>query len=108
MATCVVSGTLVNVSEVAISGATVRAYAVSPFISGTNFVTNGVVGTTTASDGTWSLTLTRTAAAAITPARTVTIEFEYTDGTLGLVKEQYAITVPNSSTAAFTSLITLL
>lgn len=105
MATCVVSGTLVDITETALSGATVRAYAVSPFVSGTNFVTNGVVSTTTASDGTWSLTLTRTAS--ITPARTITIEFEYTNGTLGLVKEQYSVTVPNTTTAAFTSLITL-
>ena len=105
MATCVVSGTLVDISETAISGATVRAYTLSPFVSGTNFVTNSLVSTTTASDGTWSLTLARTAN--LTPARTVTIEFEYTNGTTGLVKEQYAVSVPNASTAAFTTLITL-
>ena len=105
MATCTISGTIVNLSETAISGANVRAYSTGPFISGTNYVTNSIVTTTTDTNGDWSLALTRTAN--LTTPRTVTIEFEYTDGRAGLVIERYTVSVPNAATANFEDLITI-
>lgn len=105
MATCTVSGTLKDITETGIIGATVRAFSTGPFTSGTNYITNGTVSTTTDSSGNWSLVLTQTAG--LSPVRNITIEFIYNDGGSGTVRESYPVTIPATSTATFTSLITL-
>lgn len=105
MATCVVSGTLKDLSETAISGATVKASAVGPFLSGSTLIANKEISTTTASDGTWSLTLTRTAT--LSTPRTLQVTFEYTDGVSGKKREEYTISVPDAATANFSDLVTI-
>ncbi len=101
---CAVTGTLRDSGGNALSGATVRAFAIKPYVHPTDssLIVDYQVTTTTASDGTWSLTLVETA----TPAVTVTIEFVYTQGSGGTqVRKSYTVTVPNSASATFASLI---
>lgn len=101
--TCIVSGTLLNVSAVAISGATVRCNITTPFVHTANLIPASQVSTTTAADGTWSLTLIETT----TITKSLLIEFEYTDGGSSLKKAAYPIVVPNTPTALFSNLVTL-
>lgn len=99
MAACTLSGTMYDAGGTAISGATVRAnITTSQFISTTQYVPKETT-TTTASDGTWSLSLIQTL------QYIVTIEFppNTTDSNRPL---KYSITIPASGTANFSSLAT--
>ena len=101
MATCVVSGTLLDPSETAISGATVsfkidNAYANS---SSTNFFAPKTVSTTTASDGTWSLTLSRGISGVI--------QIDYTADSYSPARRlSFSVVVPAAATSSFNTLVT--
>ncbi len=97
MATCTVSGTLKDLTETAIESATIKANIKSPVESSTTLILDKEVSTTSASDGTWSLALFRTAVC------TVTIEFS--DGASGKIRRVYTITVPETASANFTDLV---
>lgn len=98
MATCVVSGTFLNPSEVAISGATVKFNIATPVLNpGGAVLSNQEVSTTTASDGTWSLTLSRGVTGTITLLCPP-------DGLNSAVRYTFAISVPVASTANFSSI----
>jgi hypothetical protein len=101
---CTVTGTLRDSAGSALSGATIQASCLRPYVHPTDssLIVDYVVTTTTASDGTWSLNLVETT----TPAVTVTIEFIYSQGaTNGQVRKVYTVTIPNSSSATFASLV---
>jgi hypothetical protein len=99
MATCAVSGTLKDLSETAISGAIIRAVPSNPSESGTTVILDKEVSTTSASDGTWTLSLLRGAACVI--------EIEYSDGGSGKKRRSYPVTVTDAATAEFTTLVSL-
>lgn len=103
ISTCVVSGTLKDVSGTAIANVTVEAYLTTPL-----FHTDGTmipaykVSTATAADGTWSLTLIETA----TITRTLVIAFELPTGSVERLRREYTVTVPNTASVAFNTLVT--
>lgn len=101
MSTCVVSGTLVDASETGISNAVVRFKLVSGTANGsaTNFFAPEELNTVTASNGAWSLTLSRNLSGMIT----IDYPPNVTDSTKRL---SYSVVIPNTSTATFNSLVT--
>lgn len=104
IATCTISGTVRNLYGNALAGVTVKANSDRPFIHPTDssLITNYEVSTTTASDGTWSLTLIETE----TPDNTLTITFYYPAGSVtGNVRYEYTVQIPNTASATFASLI---
>jgi hypothetical protein len=99
MATCAISGTLKDLSETAISGATVRANIISSIFSGTTQLVPKEITTTTASDGTWTLNLSQSVSAQVT--------IEYPPNSTDSAKPiKYSITVPATTTANFSTLAT--
>lgn len=100
MATCVVSGTVVDPSETGISGAVVKANVVTPnFNGGTSLIASKEISTTTAASGTWSLTLSQGLSVI------VAIEFP-PNSTNSNVRSTYSFTVPATTTASFSTLAT--
>lgn len=101
ISTCVVSGTIKDLTGTALSGVTVEAYMTTPF-----FAADGTLiapfkdTTTTAGDGTWSLTLMRTT----TLAKTFTIAFLLPTGSVERARREYTVTIPETSTANFSDL----
>lgn len=101
---CTVSGTLLTASGAGIPGATVKATTVRPFLySATgDLIANSEASTTTANDGTWSLTLVETT----TDNVTMTISFVYPPGaSAASARKDYTVQIPNTATATFQSLI---
>lgn len=101
---CAVSGTCRDSGGNLLSGVTVRARQLHPYVHSVDnsLVMPYVVSTTSASDGTWSLSLIETA----TESKTVTIDFLYSTGSnLPNDIHSYTVTVPNSASATFASLI---
>jgi predicted phage tail protein len=99
MATCAVSGTIVDITETAIQSVAVKARLITPIFSSTNFIVPKEVSTTTAANGTWTLNLSRLSTCEIT--------IEYPPNTTDSVKKiTYVITVPDSASANFSSLAT--
>jgi hypothetical protein len=104
MATCIVTGTIKDMTGTAIEGATVRAYVTAPFVTDDGvFVSTGQVSAQTDSAGLWTLTLQETA----TASRTMTFEIEHSDGGSSVRKHTYTATVPNQASANFSDLVTL-
>lgn len=103
ISTCVVSGTVYTLAGAGLTDVNVKAYITTPFFhtDGT-WLPNYEVSTTTASDGTWSLTLIETASI----SKTMTIAFDYPDGSAQRARREYTITVPATSTANFATLAT--
>jgi len=99
MATCAVSGTLKDLSETAISDAIIRALPLNPSESGTTVILDKEVSTTSAADGTWTLSLLRGAACVI--------EIEYMGGGSSTRRRSYPVTVTDAATADFTTLVAL-
>lgn len=101
MATCAVSGTLMDPSETAISGATVRFTIQTPNFNGStiNFFAPKEITTTTASNGTWTLNISQ--------GMSGVISFDYppnsTDSTRRI---NYSVVIPAASTASFESIAT--
>lgn len=101
---CTVSGTVKDATGTAISGVTVKASAIKPFIHSTDssLITNTEALTTTASDGTWSLNLVETT----TDSVTMTVTFIYTTGSNNPNdRRTYTILVPNSASSTFAALV---
>lgn len=99
MATCIVSGTVQDITSTAVATATVRARVITPFFSTTIQIVPKEVSTTTDSSGNWSLTLIRSSQCII--------EIEYPPNTTdSALRYSYAITVPAAATANFSTLVT--
>lgn len=102
---CSVTGTCRDSSGSALSGVTITACAVRPYIHPTDssLITADSVSTTSASDGTWSLSLVETT----TPAVSITMSFIYpTSVNSGNTSRQsYTVTIPNTASTTFASLI---
>jgi len=101
---CAITGLLRDTSGTVLSGATIAATNLRPFIHPTDnsLIMDYQVSTTSASDGTWSLSLVETT----TPAVTVLITLTYPTGSGGgTTTHEYNVIVPNSGTATFASLI---
>jgi len=100
MSTCVVSGTILDPSATAVSGAIVKFNLVNPAMDASNaVVVPKEVQTSTASDGTFSLTLDRGVSGILAlefPPNSLDSNRRYT----------YSIIVPNAATATLASLIT--
>ena len=99
MATCVVSGLIKDPSETAISGVTVRANLTAPVFVATVQLVPKELSTTTASDGTWSLTLSRSL------SYVLTVDYP-PNATNSAIRKTYAITTPAAATADFSTLAT--
>lgn len=102
---CTVTGTCRDLAGAALAGVIVRATNLKPFIHPTDssLVLPYSVSTTSANDGTWSLNLVETASATLS----TTISLTYATGsTLPNDTHDYTVTVPNSASATFASLIT--
>lgn len=101
MATCTLSGTLVDPSETAVSGATIVFKISNAYANGsaTKFFVPKDLSTTSASDGTWSLTLSQGISGIIS--------IDYTKSNIAASnKLNYSIVVPATSTAVFNTLAT--
>lgn len=96
MANCTVSGTFLDPQGNAISGATIRFNIETAFISGTSLLLPKEVTTTTATDGTWSLSLVQSLAGILTldlaPASNSPV-----------VKRNFSLVIPATTTATFAS-----
>lgn len=99
MATCTVSGTIKDVSETAIEDVVVRANIITPVFASTSLIVPKELTTTTDASGAWSLVLSQGAYVVIT----IDYPPNLTDSAM---KKTYAITVPASGTAAFSTLAT--
>jgi hypothetical protein len=105
---CTVSGTLRDSSVSAISGATIKASYIKPFINSvdSSLVSDNIVSTLTASDGSWSLAVSQPTATNFSPAPTMVFSILYPQiGTTGLQQKDYTCTIPLSTTATFASII---
>lgn len=97
MATCVVSGTFLDPKSAAISGATVRFNLDKPAIDASgNLLMPKEVTTTTAGDGTWSLTLTQNMSGVLTLDLTPSAN-------ASVVKYKFSLVIPVSATSTFAS-----
>lgn len=97
MATCVVSGTFLDSQGNGISGAALAFTIETPYldVSG-NAITPKQVTTTTASDGTWSLTLVQLTSGILTLSVPIS-------STSGASKYSYSLVIPASSSALFSA-----
>jgi len=100
---CTVSGTCKKIDGTAFQSVTVKASCARPFVHPTDSVLyeNYEVTTTTDSSGAWSLSLVETA----TPALTYTVSFYYPGSLNDYQRKDYTVTIPNSASVAFESLI---
>ena len=100
MATCAVSGTLINAAGEAVLSATVCARVLNPTVSGSSIVTPFLVETSTDSSGNFTLTLQQSLSVVFT------VEYPMI-GTEPLRQFSYTGTIPASATASFTNVITI-
>jgi len=98
MATCTVSGSILDISEDAVEDVIVRAKILNPVELGTlSLMSPAIVKTTTDSSGDWSLVISQ--------GLKVEIIFIIPNGDTGTELVSYSITIPAASTAEFNSLI---
>ena len=100
MATCAVSGTLIDAAGEAVLSATVCARVLNPTVSGSSIVTPFLVETSTDSSGNFTLTLQQSLSVVFT------VEYPMI-GTEPLRQFSYTGTIPASATASFTNVITI-
>lgn len=100
MSVCAVSGTILDPSETAVSNAVIKATIFKPlFNAGGSLIVPDEISTTSASDGTWTLNISRGASCQIA--------IEYPPNTTNSRQRyNYAIIVPATSTALFSVLAT--
>jgi hypothetical protein len=100
MATCVVSGTLIDPSGTGIQGATIKANIVAPYLAGgTSLISPKEQSTQTNSSGVWSLTLIQ--------GLSVIVAIEAPqNATDSNRRNTFSIIVPATSTATFENLVT--
>ncbi len=99
MATCSVTGTIVNCSAVAIAGVTVRFRTTKPVLdASSNLVVPEEVSTTTASNGSWSIALDQGISGILA------IDFPASP-TSSTARACYTISVPSATSATFASLM---
>lgn len=97
MANCVVSGTFINPQGTAISGATVRFNLQTPVLDSTgNLLMPKEVTTTTAVDGTWSLSLIQSIAG------NLTLDLNPTTNA-PVIRYNFSLVIPATTTATFAS-----
>lgn len=93
--TCIVTGQFLNPQGAAVSGATVRFVTQSPVVdTNNNIIQPYELSTTTASDGTWSLTLVQGITGKVTLDLNPTVSFPIT-------KYTFSVAIPLTSTAIF-------
>ena len=95
-----ITGTIYDTSGTAISGATIEASNTVPYFYGDgSLITPYRVTTTSAANGTWSLTLVENVSTSTYTRVTIT----FGDGNGGLIRRDYSIIVP-ALTATLASL----
>lgn len=101
MATCVVSGTLVDASETAIASAVVKAKLLAPVFNATGSgVMPSEVSTTTDASGNFSLTLSQ--------GQSFVVSIDYPpNSTDSSRRVNYTATTPASPTATFSTIASL-
>jgi hypothetical protein len=103
ISTCVVSGTLKDLTGAALVGYSVYAYLTTPFFhSDGTLIPPYKVSTTTDSSGNWSLTLIETTSI----SKTITIAFDLPTGTAERMRREYTVTIPNQASVNFDTLVT--
>jgi hypothetical protein len=101
---CAVSGTIRDTSGTVLSGATVSVSSIKPFIHPTDnsLILNYSVSTTSASDGTFTLSVVETT----TPSVSLILTIKYPLGTnSNVVTTTYNVTIPNSASTTLATLI---
>lgn len=98
MATCAVSGTIIDPSGTAVLSAMVLARVVQSTISGTSLVTPVQISTETDSSGNWTLTIQQS----ISVIFTVSYPPLVTEATRF---ENFTANIPAAATAQFTSIV---
>lgn len=97
MSTCLVSGTFLDPSEAAISGAAVTFTVENPVLNASsNLLLPKQISTTTAADGTWSLAISQGCGGVLTlqcPPNSINSAVPYS----------FSLAIPNTSTATFAS-----
>ena len=101
--TCVVSGVLKTPDNQGLSGVTIRANMISPFIypTTTTVIMNNEVTTTTDVNGAWSLTLVETE----NNESTMTITIDYPSGGGNYRRKDYTVIIPDQASVDFSTLI---
>lgn len=101
LSTCIVSGTIQTLLGAAVTNATITAYVPVPFFADVTLITGEQASTTTASDGTYSLTVIRT----LNYGQKITFRIKYYDGTANYRTVSYSVYIPNQSTADLADLV---
>lgn len=103
ISTCVVSGKLASPNGMGIVGVTIKANYNRPILYGDgSLIMPNEQSTSSAADGTWSLTLVENAST----SSSTTIAFYFPTGGTTYDRKEYTIIVPNQATANFSNLIT--
>jgi hypothetical protein len=104
ISTCTVSGTIKDVTNTAVTSATINVYLTTPFFhtDGT-YIANYQVSTTTDTDGDFAIALIETESV----SRSLVLEIIYPGGSTGNLKNVYNIVVPDTGIATLASLITV-
>lgn len=101
--TSAVTGTVYDTSGTAISGATIEAANINTyFYTDGTLITPYVVSTTSAANGTWSLTLVENVSTSTYTRVTIT----FSDGNGGKIRKDFTIIVPASGPTTLASLAT--
>lgn len=98
MATCAISGNLLNAAGEALVSADVYARVSNPVVSGSSIVTPERISTTTNSSGDFTLTLQQSISVL------VTVQYPITDSDSKKLLE-FVANVPAAATATFSSII---
>lgn len=101
---CTVSGTVLSPANQGLSGVTVKANMIRPFVgsNGTSVFLNSEVSTTTDTNGAWSLDLVENT----TSSSYYTISFEFPSGSAQYARKDYSVLVPSQTSVQFATLIT--
>lgn len=97
MATCIISGTIKDLSETALEGVKVQLEVLEPFASGTDWIAAKTLTDLTDSSGDWELTVLRSIEVRVT--------IQMPTGSDSYTPVKYVFTVPDAATADFTDLI---
>lgn len=100
MATCAVSGTILDAAGSAVTSVTVSARVLGPTVSGSSLITPTIVDAETNTSGNFTLTLQQSIQVVFVVSYPVI-------GTEPLRQFQYTGTIPASATASFTNCITI-
>lgn len=99
--TCIVSGNVQDLLGQNVSGVSISAHSIKPFFHTGTLISGQVSSTSSDANGDWSLALIETE----TLGLRLSIVFEYSNGTSGRKRQNYAVVIPDDPTANFSDLV---